>query len=82
MTNCPNCGAPITGSTCEYCGTVFPRRYHSDDEYTLLEAKNKCLEDQKVIKELYDSAIFAMRAYSSGIFTENEARKHIGLSRR
>lgn len=20
-TNCPNCGAPITGSVCEYCGT-------------------------------------------------------------
>lgn len=23
MTNCPNCGAPITKETCEYCGTVF-----------------------------------------------------------
>ena len=21
--NCPNCGAPITGETCEYCGTVI-----------------------------------------------------------
>ena len=21
--NCPNCGAPITGVRCEYCGTVF-----------------------------------------------------------
>lgn len=21
MTNCPNCGAPIAGSVCEYCGT-------------------------------------------------------------
>lgn len=21
--NCPNCGAPITGVKCEYCGTVF-----------------------------------------------------------
>jgi hypothetical protein len=20
-TNCPNCGAPITGSCCDYCGT-------------------------------------------------------------
>ena len=25
-TNCPNCGAPLTGSvSCEYCGTEFPR---------------------------------------------------------
>ena len=22
-TNCPNCGAPITKSKCEYCGTTF-----------------------------------------------------------
>lgn len=22
-TNCPNCGAPITGMKCEYCGTDF-----------------------------------------------------------
>ena len=22
-TNCPNCGAPITSSKCEYCGTDF-----------------------------------------------------------
>lgn len=21
--NCPNCGAPIKGSKCEYCGTTF-----------------------------------------------------------
>lgn len=21
--NCPNCGQPITGEKCEYCGTVF-----------------------------------------------------------
>lgn len=23
MTNCPNCGAPISGTKCEYCGTAF-----------------------------------------------------------
>lgn len=23
MTNCPNCGAPISGIKCEYCGTAF-----------------------------------------------------------
>jgi len=22
-TNCPNCGMPIVGEKCEYCGTVF-----------------------------------------------------------
>ena len=24
--NCPNCGAPITGPKCEYCGTVFEHK--------------------------------------------------------
>lgn len=23
QTNCPNCGAPISGIKCEYCGTQF-----------------------------------------------------------
>lgn len=23
MTNCPNCGAPINGDACQYCGTVI-----------------------------------------------------------
>lgn len=23
MTNCPNCGAPISGDSCQYCGTVI-----------------------------------------------------------
>ena len=22
-TNCPNCGAPISGCKCDYCGTMF-----------------------------------------------------------
>jgi hypothetical protein len=23
MTNCPNCGAPLHGTKCDYCGTTF-----------------------------------------------------------
>lgn len=25
ITNCPNCGAPITSKVCEYCGTHFSK---------------------------------------------------------
>lgn len=25
MTNCPNCGAPINGDVCRYCGTNLSR---------------------------------------------------------
>lgn len=24
--NCPNCGAPITSKTCEYCGTIHAKK--------------------------------------------------------
>ena len=25
--NCPNCGAPVTGSKCEYCRTDFKQKW-------------------------------------------------------
>ena len=29
--NCPNCGAPITGPICEYCGTTYESpEYHAE----------------------------------------------------
>lgn len=30
--NCPNCGAPIIGNSCEYCGTIFVDRKASEIE--------------------------------------------------
>ena len=81
MTNCPNCGAPITGRACEYCGTVFPGRQNVIKAKTFLELENEYLKRNMAIEKLYEEAIFAMRAYSSGTFTANEAREHIGLPR-
>lgn len=81
MTNCPNCGAPITGPKCEYCGTVFPERIYSIKARTMLELEAEHLKRNMAVEKLYESAIFAMRAYSSGIFTYNEAREHVGLPR-
>lgn len=31
--NCPNCGAPIHGDECPYCGTVFTKKYDGFDIY-------------------------------------------------
>lgn len=31
--NCPNCGAPIRGDECPYCGTAFTRKYDGVDIY-------------------------------------------------
>lgn len=32
VTNCPNCGAPITKSKCEYCGTTFVDAIKLEDD--------------------------------------------------
>ena len=36
--NCPNCGAPITGDHCEYCGTMFRDR---EEDVEILYADNR-----------------------------------------
>ena len=60
MTNCPICGAVITGPQCEYCGTRF--RLYSENE--LVAAKTKALANAEEIKVLYEEAIKAMRRHS------------------
>ena len=46
MTNCPNCGAPITKSKCEYCDAVFSDLQAQDLEIEILREKNKNLQEQ------------------------------------
>ena len=79
MTNCPNCGAPITGRACDYCGTAFHIPQDPIKAKTMLELENEYLKRNMAVQRLYEEAIFAMRAYSSGAFTANEAREHVGL---
>ena len=66
MTNCPNCGAPITGLECEYCGTVFPNidickldEYLNRGLMTMNEAR-----EMMGLPRLYEDAIAAMRKYT------------------
>ena len=60
MTNCPNCGAPITGPSCEYCGTRF---VNADSKLELLKLKIEALENVCKMQELYRTAIAAMQFY-------------------
>ena len=50
--NCPNCGAPITGDHCEYCGTVFKQ----EEPGTALYA------DNRLICVLYENQQIEMNA--------------------
>lgn len=65
ITNCPNCGAPITGRQCEYCGTMF----------SFSEAK---LCSQNDILGMHKNA---ERLLASGVITANEARELCGFDR-
>lgn len=62
MTNCPNCGAPITSSQCEYCGTSFD---YLQKEIDILAGKTKLIERQNSIENLYTAALMAMRNFAS-----------------
>ena len=63
MTNCKNCGAPLTSypCKCEYCGTVYG---------AIDEMDEVCL---------YADGEVIARATSAGIMTVNEARRYFGL---
>lgn len=66
MTNCPNCGAVITGPKCEYCGTVFKKQ--PDLNHYISE--NVYINNQIAIDA-------ARRAYINCLLTPNELRRRV-----
>ena len=53
--NCPNCGAPRTGTICEYCGTVFY-------DLNYIQAKQSEIEKIKaeINKVTFENSLFAI----------------------
>ena len=45
-TNCPNCGAPIMKSQCEYCGTVFTDLAEQEEKIKQLREEQARLQIQ------------------------------------
>jgi len=62
-TNCPNCGAIITGHKCEYCGTAFGDPNIDKKEIIILQAQTDLLKSCETQKLLYEAAIKGMRTY-------------------
>ena len=57
ISNCPNCGAPIVGNKCEYCGTIFDNislNYNQilNHQYEQLKQVQRSLEVQLATEEL------------------------------
>lgn len=81
--NCPNCGAPLKGHICEYCGTsfvdegeTFELRLYADE----LMARKIYLEVQQAqmrqSMHIRDSIMSTLSEISrSGILSSNELRK-------
>ena len=69
LRNCPNCGAPVTGPICEYCGSVLDQAEIDRQERDLVEKQRQYEEllrrwQQSVIKaELGQSIMNRMNYY-------------------
>ena len=69
-TNCPNCGAPITGPFCEYCGTIF------DSDYSQRISKRKHND------ELCNRIMGTLESYSHKLeFTSEEVERIHAMAR-
>lgn len=90
--NCPNCGAPITGDKCEYCGTVFHIKQHKEvAQYVDCEpvtSANDGLKMQCVSQEQYDAIdpkdantlyLVEKEIIGAGFFSVNDLRRMAGL---
>lgn len=67
MHNCPNCGAPITGPKCEYCGTVFWDR------------RKELIENTVTLQMQIANTNCLQKCIEAAIMTPNQARRMMGL---
>ena len=77
-TNCKNCGAPLTGCECEYCGTryEFPERIilYADDEPVVV------IEDEEYYMPNMETFADALcRLSRSAGISLNDVRREVGL---
>ena len=88
LLNCPNCGAPISGSKCEYCGTMFSDDFEQKNAY-FLDPEFLDLEMRMLNSQLKASIIEASQAsqtniilnsLNTGLFSYNDARQSIQAS--
>lgn len=60
MTNCVNCGAPLHGNKCEYCGTEYGNLI-SEKAMALLEFSSRGIKPEtamKVLGLMYETELY------------------------
>lgn len=66
-TNCPNCGAPITKSQCDYCGTIFTDLAEQKEKMELLRKEQARLKIQASNAANLSSIIHEQQTYQSNL---------------
>lgn len=66
-TNCPNCGAPIMKSQCEYCGTVFTDLAEQEEKIKQLREEQARLQIQASNAANLASLIHERQTYQSNL---------------
>jgi len=77
MTNCPNCGAVITSSQCEYCGTIFELDERFSNEFIIQIGDKITQKKIKKLKERLDKTLLEdnLTLLNHSLITINELRK-------
>lgn len=69
--NCPNCGAPITGTKCEYCGTIFYDFANISTDGTPSYVRLKLLDRLIIFKAVTTDVRFEVQSNNEAILYEN-----------
>lgn len=65
-TNCPNCGAPVSGYVCKYCGSVLDR--HAEAEVQMLKAEIEEIALTKAMLDVSDRVIASISKWPGAAY--------------
>lgn len=79
LLNCPNCGAPVSGFKCEYCGTVFYEK-RDDDLSDLNEKMRLAMINISQYDQTHNILNSIRPLHYNGILSCNDIRQSIQTS--
>lgn len=73
ITNCPNCGAPIDGYKCEYCGTTLHTGWSKErlESIYQLEIKYRQSKIEELKKEIQQASFQEYNTYLRSLIMQS-----------
>lgn len=65
-TNCPNCGAPVSGYVCKYCGSVLDSQ--AEFKIQILKAEIEEIALTKAMLDVSDSVIASISKWPGAAY--------------